>query len=144
MMEAIIGAGAALLGTLAGGLAQWAAARATRTTAERQARHTAVATLTAALAAHRTAMWVREDARLTGANPAGLAGLRAASHTTRAAITVPLTELCLTAPDLADTARAAAAATYALRHPADHTQLTAAREAALAAERTLVDTAARR
>lgn len=76
MMEAIIGAGAALLGTLAGGLTQWAAARATRTQTDRAARHTAVATLAAALADHRRAMWVREDARLSGADPDELAALR--------------------------------------------------------------------
>lgn len=141
-MDTIVAAAAGLLGTLVGGLAQWAAARAARAETARTARHSAVATLAAALAEHRRAMWVREDARLAGAPADRLDVLRAASHTTRAAITIPLTTLCLQAPDLAGTARAAATATYALRGAPDVGELTHRRDQALAAEAHLVDTAA--
>ncbi|KPM50244.1 hypothetical protein ACG83_41445 [Frankia sp. R43] len=141
MVEAIIAAGAALLGTLVGGLTQWIMVRSAQTAATRETSRAAVATLAAALADHRRAMWVREDARLDGAELERLDTLRDASHATRAAITVPLTLLCLATPSLATVARDAAAATYAMRHPATRADLTRLREDAMTAEQRLIDSA---
>ncbi|WP_163549155.1 protein kilB [Candidatus Frankia nodulisporulans] len=140
-MDTLIGAAVALVGTLLGAAGQWAAGRSARRAADTAARTSAVAALVAALAAHRRAMWIREDARLGGADPDRVAALRADSHASRDAITAPLTTVLLLAPGLAEAARTAAAATYALRHAPARADLARLRDAALAAEAALVATA---
>ncbi|GAA4658866.1 hypothetical protein GCM10023347_07750 [Streptomyces chumphonensis] len=143
MASAIIAALAALMGASLSTLLQQRGARRERQAADaeahRQALITAVAALVTALAAHRRAMWVREDARLTGAGPEKLAAARAESHATRAAVTGPHTRLVMLAPPpLAQAADDATEAAYALRHAPDTETLTARREAARAAGDALV------
>ncbi|MEU7435652.1 protein kilB [Streptomyces sioyaensis] len=128
----------AILGTLAGAsVSAWFQQRGQRAerTAATAAAHRrdaldAVTDLVTALADHRRTMWLREDARLTGAD---WAGLRADSHTTRAAITAPAVRVTVLLPDLAATVQAAAAATYAMRNATDHAALNTAREDAITA-----------
>ncbi|MFJ4813834.1 protein kilB [Streptomyces longwoodensis] len=136
----------AVIGTLAGtglaGLMQHRSARTARTDSRRDAAVQAVATLTAALADHRRAMWVREDLRLTGAPAEAYAEARAESHATRSAITAPLTTVLVLAPALAPAANAAARAAYDLRAAADRDTLTAHRDRALTAADELVAAAA--
>ncbi|MGI5341865.1 protein kilB [Streptomyces sp. CA-181903] len=147
MWDAIIAVAGTLLGGIVTGTLQHrhaAAARAEdRAEARRQSVTDAVATVAAALAAHRRAMWVREDARLRGAPEAEVTAARAESHITRAAITAPLTRLAVLAPQLADAAQDAAHTTYALRAAPDAQTLSARRESALTAADHLVATAGR-
>jgi hypothetical protein len=139
----------AVIGTLAGGtvtaLTQGRAARAARRAdqaqADRDARLQAVTSLASAIADHRRAMWVREDARLGKRPAAEVAALREASHETRAAITVPLTTVRILAPELAGPARAAAGAAYALRNAPDLATLGALREAAVQADGAFIEAA---
>ena len=131
----------AVLGTLAGAaLAGLAQSRTARTARHEQRAHThraealtAVAALTAALADHRRAMWVREDLRLSGADTTACEAARAESHATRSAITAPLTTLSILAPALAAVAQDAATATYRLRGAESPQALNAARAAAITA-----------
>ncbi|MCZ7417565.1 protein kilB [Streptomyces sp. WMMC897] len=126
----------AVIGTLGGAvtasLLQQRAARADRCEQRarelRQQRLEAVTGLSAALADHRRAMWLREQARLEGAD---WTAARAASHETRAAITAPMTTLMLLAPSLTGAARTAAEATYALRDADTPAALEAGRTAAI-------------
>ncbi|MFF7013227.1 protein kilB [Streptomyces fimicarius] len=129
----------AVLGTLAGvGITSGYQARAART-ARQEARRTeglsAVTALVEALAAHRRAMWVREDLRLRGDD---WSAARTESHTTRSAITGPLLRVQLLLPAVAPAAQAAAKATYALRGADGETILAARREAAITASDNLV------
>lgn len=136
----------AILGTLAGAsMTAWFQQRGQR--AERAAAEAAthrrdaldaVTDLVTALADHRRAMWLREDARLAGTD---WTELRTASHTTRAAITAPTVRVTILLPALATTAQNAATATYAMRGATDHATLTAAREDAVAAADRLIDAA---
>ncbi|MFE7780371.1 protein kilB [Streptomyces nigrescens] len=128
----------AILGTLAGAsMTAWFQQRsqraeraaATATTHRRDALD-AVTDLVTALADHRKAMWLREEARLAGAD---WADARTASHATRAAITAPTVRVTILLPTLATTAQTAATATYTLRNATDHTALAAAREDAITA-----------
>ncbi|WP_330479953.1 protein kilB (plasmid) [Streptomyces platensis] len=138
----------AILGTLAGAsTSAWFQQRGQR--AERAAAATAthrrdaldaVTDLVTALADHRKAMWLREDARLAGVD---WAGLRADSHATRAAITAPAVRVTVLLPALAGAAQAAAAATYAMRNATDHAELDAAREGAVTATDALTHAAGR-
>ncbi|MFE1767228.1 protein kilB [Streptomyces angustmyceticus] len=138
----------AILGTLAGAsITAWFQQRGQR--AERAAAATAthrrdaldaVTDLVTALAAHRKAMWLREDARLAGAD---WDGLRDASHATRDAITAPAVRVAILLPALAPTAQAAATAVYALRGATDHTTLDTAREDAVTATDQLTQAAGR-
>ncbi|WP_340559427.1 protein kilB [Streptomyces sp. GSL17-111] len=133
----------AVIGTLGGAvtasLMQQRSARADRTEQRvrelRQQRLEAVTGLSAALADHRRAMWLREQARLSGGD---WGSARAASHETRAAITAPMTALVLLAPSLAGAARTAADATYALRDADTPAALEAGRTAAIDAVEDLV------
>lgn len=138
---AVVGtlSGAALTGWTQAWLAR-AARRETRCDARRAEALTAVTRL-AALADHRRTMWVREDLRLRGADPAALTEARAASHATRSAVTEPLMTVSIVVPDLAPLARQAAEATYALRDVANRTVLSTRREAALHAADRLIDSA---
>ncbi|WP_121832821.1 protein kilB [Streptomyces sp. S1] len=134
---------AAILGTLAGALLSGVlTARQARTalrdseaTARRQAAVDAVADLAAAVAAHRSAMWHRENKRLTGED---WSKDREHSHTTRAAISALAVRLAILAPALRPAAEAAVQASYALRGAGTEAELDAAREASLAADDRLI------
>ncbi len=134
----------AVLGTLAGvGITSTYQARAART-AQLEARRTAaldaVTALVEALAAHRRAMWVREDLRLRGQD---WATARAESHTTRSAVTGPLLQVQLLMPAVGTQAQAAARAAYALRGARSVDNLAVARTEALAASDDLVEAVGR-
>ncbi|WP_380278636.1 protein kilB [Kitasatospora purpeofusca] len=120
----------AIVGTLAGavttGLVQQRGARAEREVgradAARAQRAQAVTALLTALADHRLAMVLREEALLGwGVDSPVYAAARERSHRTRSAVTTPHTTLAILAPDLAPAAQAAVNATYAIRgaHDAD-------------------------
>jgi len=141
-LTTLIAVAGTLLGVLATGLLQARAQHASRAAASQDARTQAIAALSCALAEHRGVMFKRECARLSGADAATLTGARAVSHTTRAAVTEPLTTVCILIPALAGAARTAAKACYALRDAADHDTLAALRETALAAADRLIDDAA--
>ncbi|AEW95901.1 MULTISPECIES: hypothetical protein [Streptomycetaceae] len=147
MIESVIAVAGTLLGSVTAYVLQQRAARSARSedraTERRRDVVAAVAQLTAALADHRRAMWVREDLRLSGAADEEYRTARADSHATRAAITAPLATVAILAPDLAPVATEAAQATYALRHAPDRDALTTARTAAIAATDRLVAEAAR-
>jgi hypothetical protein len=140
----------AILGTLAGAAVtalfqQRAAAaerRETRTADHRRDVLAAVTNLVTALADHRRAMWVREDARLSGTDAERLATLRDASHTTRAAVTAPHVTLTVLAPNLTAAVNDAVNSTYALRGAETPELLDERRTAALAAADALTTTAA--
>jgi len=142
VLTTLIAVAGTLLGVLATGLLQARAQHASRAAASQDARTQAIAALSCALAEHRGVMFKRECARLSGADAATLTGARAVSHTTRAAVTEPLTTVCILIPALAGAARTAAKACYALRDAADHDTLAALRETALAAADRLIDDAA--
>lgn len=136
----------AILGTLAGAsVSAWFQQRGQR--AERTAAATAthrrdtldaVTDLVTALADHRKTMWLREDARLSGAD---WAGLRDASHATRAAVTAPAVRVAILLPTLATTAQTATDATYAMRNATNHAALATAREDAVSAAERLINDA---
>ncbi|MFJ1902167.1 protein kilB [Streptomyces sp. NPDC088115] len=134
----------AVIGTLAGvGMTSGYQARAARTArrnADRTAGLDAVTALVEALAAHRRAMWLREDLRLRGED---WAEARIESHTTRSAVTGPLLKVQLLMPAVGPQAQNAARATYALRGAPDGSGLAARREAAIAACDSLVAAAGR-
>lgn len=142
MMAAVI----AVIGTLCGsaltGLIQYRVAaadrRADRADKHRDAQVAAMTDLVAALADHRRAMSVRADLRFSGAGAEAMAAARAESHVTRSAITAPLTAVMILAPDLAETARRATDASYALRDADDKETLDERRRAALAESDELV------
>ncbi|MFG3351565.1 protein kilB [Streptomyces sp. NPDC048001] len=122
----------AVVGTLLGSVTAYVLQqRGSERVALRRERLAAVTALTAALADHRRAMWVREDLRLAGADAAAYDAARAESHATRSAVTAPMTTLAVLAPDLVDSARAAASTVYALRGARDVGALAAARTAAI-------------
>lgn len=138
----------AVLGTLAGtALANALQARSTRTAlanneaaSRRQDAVNALADLTAAVAAHRSAMWHRETLRLTGAD---WTQARTTSHSTRTAISAPAVRIAVLAPQLRTAADAAVHATYALRDAETTEALAASREASLAADERLLAEAGR-
>ncbi|MER5571188.1 hypothetical protein ABT083_34135 [Streptomyces goshikiensis] len=141
---------ATLLGAIVSGrFAERAAERSVRVShgeAIRRDRLEAVTALACAASDHRTAMWRRGDAVLTGASADRIETLRGESHMTRSAVTRPLVALRALIEDHA--VRAAAdhmiTLTYAIRNAYATTEaLTAAREAAKNAHDTFVNTAAR-
>ncbi len=146
MWETVI----AVLGTLAGallaGAMQQRQARAERAEARVQARRESLAAgvtaLLVALADHRRVMWLREEARLTGAPADVVAAARADSHSTRAAVTAPQATVTLLAPELRPAIAEAVRATYALRAAADLTTLGLLRAEALDAADQLMEAAA--
>jgi hypothetical protein len=141
----------AVLGTLAGSLlttlVQRHTVRADATAAHhrqeasehRRAVVAALRELVTALDAHRRAMWVREDARLSDAPADEYARLRAESHTTRAAISAPLVSLRILVPSVTEQAHAAAQAAFALRSAPDQATLNIRRTEALTAADALVE-----
>ncbi|WP_103532263.1 protein kilB [Streptomyces sp. SM11] len=140
----------AVLGTLLGSVTAYVLQQRTarkdraevRGYEERRDRIAAVTALTVALADHRRSMWVREDLRLSGASDADYQAARAASHSTRSALTAPLTTLAILAPDLAGVAQDAVGATYALRNTENRELLDFYRQAAIEAADDLVRAAA--
>ncbi|MDX2695945.1 protein kilB [Streptomyces ipomoeae] len=131
----------AVIGTLAGaivaGLLQHRTARTARDEARDDHRRDkeleAVTAFASAVAAHRRAMVIREELRLSGADADQVAAARAESHTTRSAIEAPKVLVSILAPGLAQDAEAAARASYALRGAADPDTLNSLREAAITA-----------
>ncbi|WP_121833694.1 protein kilB [Streptomyces sp. S1] len=138
MLSAVIAVAGTLLGAVVAGLIQHRTTRAAQDETRRTAIVNAVSSLTAALADHRRAMWVREDLRLTGGSSEAYRAARAASHATRSAVTAPHTALAVLAPQLAPLADAAARATYALRGAETAGTLARLRDDALAATDRLV------
>ena len=140
----------AVLGTLAGCLLtggfQARVARTERREIRWETRRTAaldaVTALVAALADHRRARFVVEERRLAGADTQSVEQARAIAHATRSAVTVPLTTVHILTPALADVAREATKATYAMRHVRDHAALEELRANALATSDLLVQSAA--
>ncbi|WP_371637730.1 protein kilB [Streptomyces zaomyceticus] len=147
MLATVIAVLGTLLGAVVAGIIQHRTARAgrdaTRADTRRDREVEAVTTLAAALAAHRRAMVVREDLRLSGAGADRIAAARAESHATRSAIEAPRVLVAILTPALAAAATTAAQAAYALRGAADRTTLDTLREAAIDAGDTFVATAAR-
>ncbi|WP_043231756.1 hypothetical protein [Streptomyces sp. NRRL F-5193] len=144
---AIIGT---LLGAAVSGLFQHAAAGRTEKTARREqhraAQLEAITALAVAISDHRTAMWVRGDARLKGDTEERVRELQTRSHATRSAVTRPLVALRLhvTDPAVREAANAMVSSTYAMRDAYTSTDtLTEARAAALEAHDRFVDVAAR-
>lgn len=134
----------AVAGTLLGSItAYFLQQRGTERAALRRDRLTAVSALTVALADHRRAMWVREELRLSGADTTVYETARRESHTTRSAITAPLTTLSILAPALARAAQDAVDASYGLRGADSPQALEAAREAAIAACERLIHEASK-
>ena len=141
MWDSVVASGIAVVGTLAGswvgGFWQLRGARAERRENRDEARRAdalnAVTGLVASLADHRRAMWAREDARLANQPEQRVAELRAASHVTRSALTMPVTTISILVPALADPARDAVQATYAMRDAGTVEVLEARRVVALAA-----------
>jgi hypothetical protein len=140
----------AVLGTLLGGLTAGvtqgrvarSARRETRADGHRADAVAAVTALVSALADHRRVMWLLEDRRLTGAARNALDEALLASHETRSAITAPLAMVCILAPALAESARQAANAAYAMRNAPNLDELETFRAAAVIACDDLVDQAA--
>ncbi|MFE2529459.1 hypothetical protein ACFXEL_35130 [Streptomyces sp. NPDC059382] len=153
MLLTILTAVIAVLGTLAGsavsGRYQRRAAEHTERAALAQTlrrdRLSAVTELAAAISDHRTAMWLRADAKLQGAAPDRLNDLRSRSHQTRSAVTRPLVALrvLVTDPAVRQAADAMVSATHALRGADIDTEVLAhARQEALAAHNHFIDVAA--
>lgn len=146
MWGSVIAVLGTLLGSVTAYLLQQRTARTDRAEArrheERRDRIAAVTALTTALADHRRAMWVREDLRLSGADDADYRAARAVSHSTRSALTAPLTTLAILTPALAGPAHSAATATYALRNAPDAGALDTRRLHAITAADHLVRAAA--
>ncbi|WP_414170911.1 protein kilB (plasmid) [Streptoverticillium reticulum] len=148
MLSTVIAVLGTLLGAVVAGLLQHRAARTARDDARidhrRDQELTAVTDFASAIASHRRAMTVREELRLTGADPDRLTEARAESHNTRSAIEAPKVLVAILAPSLAPAAQEAAQASYAIRNAADLETLTALREDAIKAADRFVAAAARR
>lgn len=149
LVPACLAVVATLLGAIVSGRFQERAAerqiRVTHGQTIRRDRLEAVTALACAASDHRTAMWRRGAATLTGAGTERTETLRGESHMTRSAITRPLIALRVLIEDQA--VRTAAdrmiELTYAMRDAYATTEdLTTAREAAKDAHDTFVNTAA--
>lgn len=146
MWDSLIAVGGTLAGGLLASVVQLRGARAERRENRGDARRGealgAVTGLVAALADHRRAMWQFEDAKLRGKAEQTVTDLEAVQHGTRSAINVPMATVAILAPALAEPAREAARATYAMRGAGDLDVLEARRAAALGAADRFVDVAA--
>lgn len=145
MLDSLVAVFGTLAGVLLSALVQQRGARSDRADQRGERRRSdvlrAVTALATAVADHRAAMWVREDARLSGAPADRVAALRDASHVTRSAITAPLVTLRVLAPALAVPADAAVTASYALRGAASAARLASARRSAIKAHDAFVTAA---
>ncbi len=137
-----------VLGAVVSGRFQERAAGRTEAAVRAEERHLrqfdAVLDLTEAISDHRTAMWARGEALLKGDDDQRRRDLQTASHATRPAITRPLNALrmLIDDPALHASVNAMVTATFAMRAAYDTSEeLTAAREAALAAHDGFVSTA---
>ncbi|WP_406347932.1 protein kilB [Streptomyces sp. NBC_00144] len=146
MIASLIAVLGTLLGSITAYLLQQRTARTDRAEARaetgRRDRISAVTAVVVALADHRRAMWVREDLRLSGADDSAYQAARSESHTTRSALTAPLTTVAILAPELAGPATDAARATYALRSAPDAATLAVLRTEAMTAADRLISRAA--
>jgi hypothetical protein len=137
MWDSLIAVVGTLAGGWGGGFVQLRGARAERRENRREARRAealkAVTVLAGAVADHRRAMWQFENAKLTGQPAQTVAELGAVQHGTRSAINTPMTTVVILTPALADKAREAARAAYAMRDSGDLDVLEARRAVALAA-----------
>ncbi|WP_037905028.1 hypothetical protein [Actinacidiphila yeochonensis] len=147
MGDTIIAVAGTLLGGLLTALLQSRHSRAARRDdrADRRAAdlRAALGELVAAIGDHRRTMWHREHLRLTGAPQDTYDSARAASHTTRSAVTAPLVAVSIIEPDLEPAARRAARAAFDLRGATDLDALAAMREDAITATDDLVAAAGR-
>jgi hypothetical protein len=146
MWDSLIAVAGTLAGGWIGGFVQLRGARAERHENREEARRAealkAVTDLAGALADHRRAMWRYEDVKLTGESEQAITDLRTARHDTRSAINAPMTMVAILAPMLADPAREATQAAYAMRDAGDPDVLEARRAVALAADDRFVAAAA--
>ncbi|MGW7306759.1 protein kilB [Streptomyces sp. NPDC054835] len=146
MLATVIAVLGTLLGAIVAGIIQHRTARAgrdaQRTDQRRDQELAAVTGFASAVAAHRRAMAIREDLRLTGADDQAVAAARAESHATRSAIEAPRVLVSILAPALAPAADRAAKASYALRGATDTDALHALREAAIREANTFTAAAA--
>ncbi|MFH9400288.1 protein kilB [Streptomyces sp. NPDC017638] len=137
----------AVAGTLLGGaltaLLQLRRERAARDERRAEALRGALGELVAALGDHRRALWHRENLMLSGASTEAVEAARAETRATRSAVTSPLVSVSVLEPALAEPARRAALAAFALRDAPDHAELTARREAAITATDALIAAAGR-
>jgi hypothetical protein len=138
-----------LLGSIVAGLFQHKSAGRTERVARaeqlRKDQMEAATALAVAVSDHRSAMWVRGDAVLKGDTDDRVRELKVRTHETRSAVTRPLIALKLHIIDLAvqEAAVAMVSATYGMRAAYGSTaELTQARESAMLAHDTFVDTAA--
>ncbi|MFI0941362.1 protein kilB [Streptomyces sp. NPDC021020] len=142
MGDTVIAVAGTLLGGLLAGLLQARSTRAARIADRAERRvddlRAALGALVAAIGDQRRTMWHREHLRLTGASAADYDTARAASHTTRSAVTAPLVTVSGLEPDLAPAAPAAARAAFDLRGVSDLDTLAAMREHAVTATDNLV------
>lgn len=143
MWSSIIAVAGTLLGGALAGLLQVRVERAARADRRAEALRVALGELVAALGDHRRAMWHREDLRLKGLSQEAVERARAASHATRSAVTAPLVAVSVLEPSLAEPARKAMLAAFALRDAPDHDTLASRREAAISATDALVAAAGR-
>jgi hypothetical protein len=146
MWASVVAVAGTLLGGLSANVVQGRVARSarreTRVDSHQADAVAAVIALVSALADHRRVMWLVEDWRLTGAPQDVMSEARTARHETRSAVTGPLVTVCILAPALAESARSAANAAYAMRHAPGLDELEALRAAAVVASDALVDQAA--
>jgi hypothetical protein len=141
----------AVMGTLAGALISGLLQHQVTTRADRAKRAeqlrrdqlAAVTELADAISSHRRAMWMREDAALSGAPADRVRELRGESHVTRSAVTRPLVSvrLLIADPDVRTAAETAVTATYSLRNASTAAALDQARQTALTAHDLLIDAA---
>ena len=143
MWSSIIAVAGTLLGGTLAGLLQVRVERAARADRRAEALRVALGELVAALGDHRRAMWHREELRLNGLSQETVEKARAASHATRSAVTAPLVTVSVLEPSLAEPARQAVQAAFALRDAPDHDALAFRRQAAIAATNDLVAAAGR-
>lgn len=148
MLATALAIAGTLLGAIVTGLFQQTSARRTQTGARgdqaRRDAFDAVTSLATAISDHRRAMWMRADARFTGATEDRVQDLRDASHLTRSAVTRPHVALRLHITNRAvrDAADAMVTATYAMRDADTNTALAQARTTAIDAHDQFIDTAA--
>ncbi|MET9675979.1 protein kilB [Streptomyces sp. NPDC006482] len=147
MLATVIAVLGTLLGAVVAGLIQHRTARtsrdAQRVDQRRDRELEAVSGFATAIAAHRRAMAVREDLRLSGADADRIAQARAEAHLTRSAIEAPRVLVALLVPALGPAATTAVKASYALRDAADTDNLAELRQSALDAAEAFVAAAAR-
>ncbi|MEU3526188.1 protein kilB [Streptomyces sp. NPDC038707] len=143
MWSSVIAVAGTLLGGALTGLLQLRRERAARDERRAEALRAALGELVAALGDHRRALWHREELVLSGADPGAVEAARAETRATRSAVTSPLVAVCVLEPALAEPARRAALAAFALRDAPDRTELAARREAAITATDDLVAAAGR-